>query len=329
MSNEIRIFDEQLALKPDRYPWAVEFIYAMHDGHWTDKEFNFASDIQDFHVNLNDQEREVITRALSCISQIEVSVKTFWGKLGETLPHPSLIDLGYTLASQEVTHGLAYSRLLGALGIEDIFEKNLELPWIKGRVNYLKKYTKKVYKDKNKQFLYALTLFTLFIENVSLFSQFYIINWFNTHQNVLKATTQQTGYTNLEEQQHGIIGTKLINTIKEEYPELFDDELKDRIKHEAEEAFKAESVIVDWMLNGKVEEHLSPDILKDFIKNRINDSLTSIGIEKLFEVNEENLEKTLWFDESVLGNNSTDFFARRPVEYSKKSQSFDTDDLFE
>jgi ribonucleoside-diphosphate reductase beta chain len=36
----------------------------------------------------------------------------------------------------------------------------------------------------------------------------------------------------------------------------------------------------------------------------------------------------MWFDEDVLGNSATDFFFKRPVEYSKKDKSFDEDDLF-
>ena len=40
------------------------------------------------------------------------------------------------------------------------------------------------------------------------------------------------------------------------------------------------------------------------------------------------VEKTLWFDEEVLGNSSTDFFHSRPTEYSKANKSFDEDDLF-
>ena len=73
---------------------------------------------------------------------------------------------------------------------------------------------------------------------------------------------------------------------------------------------------------------MNPEVLKEFVKNRINDSLIEIGYRKAFEIDEFLIKQTLWFDEEVLGNTSTDFFARRPVEYSKKSQSFDTDDLF-
>jgi ribonucleoside-diphosphate reductase beta chain len=322
------IFDEQITRKPNRYPWTDEFMEAMHSGFWTDKEFSFKSDIHQFRTELTEQEQEIIVRTLSAIGQIEVAVKTFWAKLGENLPHPSLSDMGYVMANIEVIHNNAYERLLTVLDMEDIFEENMKLEWIQGRVKYLKKYTHRFYKDSKKQYLYALILFTLFVENVSLFSQFYIINWFARFKNVLKDTDQQVKYTRNEENIHGMIGIKIINTIREEMPELFDDELKERILDEANQAYKAEAKIVDWMVNGYKEDGLNANILKEFIRNRINDSLDQIGFGTPLEVDKLLLEKTLWFEEELHGNNMTDFFHSRPTEYSKKNQSFDEDDLF-
>jgi len=322
------IFEEQVSRKPNHYPWTEDFIEAMHNGFWTDKEFSFKSDVQQFKTELTDQEREIIIRTLSAIGQIEVAVKTFWSKLGDNLPHPSLQDLGFVMANVEVIHNNAYERLLSTLDLEDIFEENLKLEWIQGRVKYLKKYTHKFYKDSKKQYLYALILFTLFVENVSLFSQFYVINWFARHKNVLKDTDQQVKYTRNEENIHALIGVKIINTIREEHPELFDEDLEQKILSEAMEAFKSESKIIDWMVNGINETGLSAPILKEFIKRRINESLTQISFPPVFEVDESLVSSTMWFDEELLGNNMTDFFHSRPVEYSKKSQSFSEDDIF-
>ena len=324
----MNIFEEQISRKPNKYPWTEQFIEAMHNGFWTDKEFNFKSDVQQFKVELSDQEREIIVRTLSAIGQIEVAVKTFWAKLGDNLPHPALQDLGYVMANIEVIHNNAYERLLSILELEDIFEENLKLEWIQGRVKYLKKYTHKFYKDSKKQYLYALILFTLFVENVSLFSQFYIINHFARFKNVMKDTDQQVKYTRNEENIHALVGIKIINTIREELPELFDKELEDRISSEAQEAFKSESKIVDWMVNGIDEPGLSSNILKEFIKNRINESLNQIGFSKVFEIDDTLLASTTWFDEELLGNNMTDFFHSRPTEYSKKNQCFDESELF-
>ena len=322
------IFEEQISRKPNKYPWTEQFIDVMHQGFWTDKEFSFKTDFHQFKTVLNDKQREIIVRTLSAIGQIEVAVKTFWAKLGENLPHPSLSDLGFVMANVEVIHNNAYERLLRELDMEDVFEQNLKLEWIQGRVKYLKKYTHRFYKDSKKQYLYALILFTLFVENVSLFSQFYVINWFAKNKNVLKDTDQQVRYTRNEEAIHAMVGMKIIHTIREEYPELFDQELQDRIAHEAEQAFIAESKIIDWMLNGIQEDGLSAAVLKEFIKNRINESLSDIGFQKVFEIDNDLLDETFWFEEQVLAPNMTDFFHSKSVEYSKKGQCFDEDELF-
>ena len=322
------IFDEQITRKPDHYPWTQDFIEAMHNGFWTVREFNFQSDIQDFRVSLTDQEQSIITRALSTIGQLEISVKKFWAKMGDNLPHPSIIDMGYVMANVEVVHGDAYERLLEVLGIEDSFEEILKLDMIKGRVNYLRKHLHKFHSDNKKQFIYSLILFTLFVENIALFSQFYTIGFFSRYKNVLKDTNKQVEYTSREENLHAMIGIKLINTIKEEYPEIFDEELETKIMYEATEAVKYECQIVEWIVNGYDHDKLNSTLLKEFIKNRMNESLIQIGYNGVFDVDHELLSKTTWFDEQVLGNNMTDFFHSRPVEYSKKSQSFSEADLF-
>lgn len=311
------IFDEQISRKPDNYPWAKDFIRAIHAGFWTDEEFSFSSDIQDFKVALTDEEREIVVRTLSAIAQIEVAVKTFWTKLGDNLPHPSLSDLGVVLGGSEVVHSNAYLRLLEVLGIEDVFLENLQLECIKGRVNYLKKYTHRFYKDSKKQYIYALILFTLFVENVSLFSQFYIMLWFGRYKNVLKDTTQQITYTKNEELLHSKVGIKLINTIRKEHPELFDKDLEDKIIHEAHEAYKAECKIVDWMLSGYVGQRISPDVLKGFIQSRINGSLKEIGYDQPFQIKEEIERDFEWMNEEILANNATDFFHQRPTDYQR------------
>jgi len=322
------IFNEQISRKPNKYPWTDKFIQAMHDGFWTDKEFNFSSDIQDFKVNLSEKEKEIIIRTLSAIGQIEIAVKTFWAKLGENLPHPSLSDLGYVMANVEVVHNNAYERLISVLGLENVFEENLKLDWIQGRVKYLRKYTHRFYKDSKKQYLYALILFTLFVENVSLFSQFYIVNWFARYKNVLKDTDQQVKYTRNEENIHALVGIKIVNTIREEYPELFDEELTNKIVSEAKEAFESESEIIDWMVNGIQEEGLNASTLKEFVKNRINDSLEQIGFPQVFEIDKDIISTTIWFQEELLGNNMTDFFHSKDTGYAKNNQCFDESELF-
>ena len=323
------LFEEQISRKPNHYPWTQEFIDAIWAGFWTPNEFDFKADYAQFHTELTDEEREMVVRCLSAIGQIEIAVKTFWANLGKNLPHPSMSDLGFAMANSEVIHNLAYEKLLDRLRLQDVFEENLKLPVVAGRVNYLRKYLSKVYtEDERKQYIYSIILFTLFVENVSLFSQFYIIMWLNRYKNVLKDTAQQVQYTRNEELLHANVGIKIINTLRVEYPELFDDELEARILEETRNAYECESAIIDWMVGSYSEKGLDSETLKNYVANRLNKSLEDIGYHSILQVNEDMLENTYWMDEETLGNNMTDYFHKKPVEYSKNNRSWNDESLF-
>lgn len=322
------LFDEQIARKPNNYPWTQEFIDRIWAGFWTPNEFDFKADYGQFKTELTDQERQIIVRTLSAIGQIEIAVKRFWAQLGTTFKHPSMSDLGYWMAATEVTHNLAYEKLLETLRLGDVFEENLKEPVVRNRVEYLRKYLGRVYTDDKKQFVYAIILFTLFVENVSLFSQFYVVLWFNRFRNVLKDTAQQVQYTRNEEMLHAQVGIKLIQTLRHEYPELFDQELEDRILQESKVAYEAEKALITWIVGEFNEGSLSAEILHGFIEKRFNESLTSIGFSAPFVIAQSTLDAIRWMDEESYGNNIVDFFHKRPVDYAKKNRAYTTKDLF-
>ena len=69
-------------------------------------------------------------------------------------------------------------------------------------------------------------------------------------------------------------------------------------------------------------------VVNEFIKNRFNKSLESIGIEKAFDIDENLLSQTEWFDDEIIGTKHGDFFVKRSINYSKRTQSITSDDLF-
>ena len=320
------LFEEQIHRQPNYYPWTQTFIDKMWAGFWTPNEFNFKSDYANFKNDLTEEEKRMVVKTLSAIGQVEIAVKKYWAQLGDRFPHPSMSDLGYTMANSEVIHNMAYEKLLSSLSLKKAFAENLQEPTLQGRVNYLRKYLTPAYVDDRKQQIYALILFTLFVENVSLFSQFYIILHLNKYGNVLKDTAQQVQYTKNEEMLHAQVGIKLINTLRDEYPELFDDELISRIEQEVNAAVEAESAIIDWIVGDYDHENLNAAILKEFVKKRINESLEQINAGFSLPTDPDLLEQTEWFDEILLAPAMTDFFHGKPIEYSKNNKSYD--DLF-
>src|SRR5699024_9979374 len=171
------------------------------------------------------------------ISQVEVAVKTFWGDLYHRLPKPEVGAVGSTFAESEVRHHDAYSHLLEILGLNGEFEKIEEIPALIQRVEYLKDSAALARTGSDKDYALSILLFSLFIEHVSLFSQFLIIMSFNKYRNIFKGISNVIEATSKEEQIHGLFGIELINIIREEKPEWFDDKTQQTVEDACLQAY--------------------------------------------------------------------------------------------
>jgi ribonucleoside-diphosphate reductase beta chain len=68
--------------------------------------------------------------------------------------------------------------------------------------------------------------------------------------------------------------------------------------------------------------------VKEFIKNRLNNSLIAIGMKPVFAIDEALVEETEWFDAEVIATKHVDFFQKRSINYNKRSSSVTSADLF-
>jgi len=322
------IFSKRLNLKPYEYPELVEYVDAIRHSYWVHTEFNFTSDIQDFKVHLSESERTAVQRAMLAISQIEIAVKTFWGDIYKRMPKPEIGNVGATFAESEVRHADAYSNLIQVLGLNKEFESLLHVPAIRKRIKYLEKSIIHSKSVENRDYFESVVLFSMFVENVSLFSQFLVIMSFNKHKNMLKGMSNAVEATSKEENIHAEFGFDLVNLIKKENPSWWTPELVDDLIEATLEAFSAESDIVDWIFEEGDLDFLTKSQTIEFIKHRFNVSLNSIGIENIFHVDTKSLETTEWFDDEILTTKHTDFFNKRSINYSKKSKSITSNDLF-
>ena len=322
------IFEKRINLKPYEYPHLYEYVPAIRHSYWIHSEFNFTSDIQDFKIQLTDSERSAIKNTMLAISQIEVAVKSFWGDIYHRIPKPEIGSVGSTFAESEVRHADAYSHLLEILGLNSEFKELKKKPAIMKRVRYLETALKNSKSDDNREYAESILLFSLFIEHVSLFSQFLIIMAFNKHKNMLKGISNVVEATSKEEQIHGDFGIDLIKILQKENPDWFTKNYHESIQQMCKDAFEAESEVVDWIFEKGELDFLPKAVVNEFLKNRFNNSLESIGIEKVFDVDQDLVSETEWFDDEIIGTKHGDFFVKRSINYSKKTQSITSDDLF-
>lgn len=322
------IFKPRKNLKPYEYPELEKYKEAIQHSYWLHTEYNYTSDIQDYKVNVKAHERTAIKNSMLAIAQIEVDVKEFWGDLYKRLPKPELANVGHTFAESEVRHSDAYAHLLELLGLNNEFEKIDEIPALRNRINYLRKHNEYARTGNDRDYAIAILLFSAFVEHISLFSQFLIIMSFNKYSNLFSGISNAIEATSKEEQLHGEFGVELINTIREEKPKWFDDSMANDIYDLVKEAYKSEHEVLDWIFEDGELEFMPRYTVEEFIKNRLNNSLEAIGLERIFNVDEKEVEKTDWFDDEVVATKHVDFFEKRSVNYTKRSRSITADDLF-
>lgn len=322
------LFKKRVYLKPYEYPELYEYVSAIRHSYWIHTEFNFVGDVQNFKVNVNEVERNAIKNAMLAIAQVEVAVKTFWGDIYKKIPKPEVGAVGSTFAESEVRHTDAYSHLLEILGLNEAFHSINEIPALMKRVQYLDRSIANARSEDNRDYSQSVLLFALFIEHVSLFSQFLVIMSFNKHKNLFKGISNAVEATSKEEQIHGLFGIDLINIIKQEHPEWFDETFTNQVLTLCKEAFESEQQVVDWIFEKGELEFLSKAVVIEFIKDRFNRSLESIGLQKLFDTDDGLLKESDWFYDEVIATKHGDFFNKKSINYNKKSKSITSDDLF-
>lgn len=313
------ILQKQVEFKPFHYPQLLQHRESIKGTPWHAKEYDYAKDVQDYKVHLNNKEKTASKRTMLAVAQVEsASVKHFWGKVHDILPRPEVAMVGYTFAENEVVHSESYSMLLDILGLNDEFEKVLKTDVIGGRVNYLEKYLRGSGDNVDEFNTLKIALFTLFVENVSLFGQFLILRAFKKHRNQLIAIDNVVQATMKDELVHASFGIDLLRILKQENPEWFNSDFYVKIQRACKKAYEAECKIVDWIFEKGDLEFITAYDVKEFLKRRFNLSLEEIGCPIVFEdLDEESYHRTKWMDIDILAYTNNDKFNNKSVNYSR------------
>lgn len=315
------IFDKRFSYKPFEYPEVMQFVDNMNSSFWVHSEVDFTADIQDFKSNLTPLEQKIVKRSLLGIAQVEIGVKLFWGDLYKHFPKPEFNNLGATFAECEVRHGEAYARLLEVMGYNEEFKNLPDIPVFKEKLNLI---DQSLYADKD--IISKLLFFTIVIENSSLFSQFANILSFTRFKGYLKNTSNIIAWTSVDEQTHADAGVYILNKLDEEG--LISDQIKTRMREEIKEYLKYEADLLDWIYEDGELDFFSKQDMLNFMKHRVDESLSKIGFEKIFNISSEEYKPMQWFDEEIFANELDDFFAKRPTAYTKHDKSITAGDLF-
>jgi ribonucleoside-diphosphate reductase beta chain len=301
--------------KPFEYPQAFEYYKNQHRSHWLADEVPLASDLNDWRLNLNESEKNLIGNILKSFAQTEVHVNDYWSsKISQWFPKPEIVAMASSFGAFEAIHAEAYARLNDELGLDN-FQAFMEDEASRNKIERLLETPSETIEEK----ALALAIFSAFTEGVNLFSSFAILMSFQL-RNMLKGTGQIVEWSVRDESLHSTAGCWLFRTLMRESPELDTVEMRNNVIEACNLSVKLEFDFIDKAFEMGEIEGLNKDQLKNFIKARANDKMKELGYNPVYnDIDPALLKQMEWFGHLTSGKTHQDFFANRVTDYSKST----------
>lgn len=322
------LLEKREAYMPFEYPAFIKFADAIQDTSWTHRELDFIRDVQDYKVKLTDLERFIIQQVMVSFVQTELIVgDDFYLMAMKHIPKPEWEEVCVVIAENEKRHTRAYARLNEVLGIDN-FDEFLKDEVVMERFDAL--IGANELKNDHvplEKFMEKLAIFSAFTEGVALFSQFAIMLSFS-QRNLLNDLGNVIAWSQRDETTHMKTGIYLLNLLFLENPHITRESMFPIIKKAADLTLEIETKLVKKIFSQGDLVNLTLEQLINYMKYRINHVMELMGFDSLHEVDDVLLEQMSWFTDESVALEQTDFFAGRPVEYTKDQTDYSADSLF-
>jgi len=314
-----------------KYNFLNHYCDKMYKSFWTPGAYKSLIEEQDapfYHNIMNEIDKTAVKRCLLSIATVEDKVKSFWMSLHKDIPQTVISDIGGLFGAQEVIHRQVYTHLLDVLKIDtNNIEEYKEL---QNKIKYLTKYLSTDKRAVGKRgILKRLVLFTALTERISLFTSFYILSSWSKNKKgldtiaaVQKSTAQEELYM------HYNFGLDLVNIIREEEHNLWNDYVEELITKSVKQAYKAEKELIDWFFEKGVPEHLTKKEVINFLNYNFKELCKDFKLELNYEIDQELFEnKNNWFMIKLSSSNG-DFFMNEKGGYSNQEEFIENTENF-
>lgn len=321
------IFEESKYLDP-KYSSLDGYVLRAFKGFWTPARYErgMKEDAKVVNRKMSFIDRSFVKKNILCVAMIEDKVKSYWPTVGLKFPQTIISDVGCMFGMVETVHRRSYHSLNTEMGV-DPSEAN-EHPVLRDRLDYLTKHSQDIKGiTGRKKVLKDLILFTSLVEKGALFSYFYNLMSYANANKGLETIYALQKTTSCEEEEHFSFGIELINFVKKDYPELWDEELIELIKKDIDKAFQVELRIVDWLIEDGCPDHISREEMVNFVKHNFSTITKALNLDMEFDVDMDMyFDKSFWM-EVAQNSREPDFFAKQVGDYSFEEEEVDIDEF--
>lgn len=315
------------AYKPFDYPEAFNYYMKQANHHWVPSEVSLAFDIDQWKSNrLTDSEKYILTQVQLFLANADTDIASIYtSKYLPNLPLPELQMMLTTFASMEAIHQHSYSYTIDELGMpESSYSAFLAIDSMREKHEWIQQTTVLHDLTERQRFLHSIAIGSLMGEGVQLFSAFVIILSF-MRRGLMNGLGTLTKYIMQDEDLHTEGMTYVFNTIVQEHPEDWTQDLQRHVYQAAFDAIRLEDHFIDLVFQlGEVQD-LTADGVKQYVRFLVNQRLQSVGLDS---ITSDSTNPFGWMLDYLHQNEHANFFEVRPTAYQKAATTGSWDDAW-
>ncbi|MCA9364324.1 MAG: ribonucleotide-diphosphate reductase subunit beta [Candidatus Moranbacteria bacterium] len=311
-----------MQLYPMKHTFAWDAYNVGNANHWLPTEINMQLDIEQWQspTVLSDDERQALKVVLGFFTTADsIAANNVVLALYKHITSPEcrmyLLRQGY----EEAIHTHAYQYIVESLGLDEgeIFNMYREVESIYNKDNMVLSLNEGIFDsnfktgtfENDQKFLENLIVFSIILEGIFFYSSFAVMFGFQ-RQNKMTGSAEQIQYIMRDESQHLNFGINMINTIKQEQPELWTPEFQQHILDLVRRATVLEYTFAQEVFPKGIFG-MNAANFKQYIENIADRRLQTIGLPTQYNVP----NPFPWMSEAVDLSKEKNFFETRVTEY--------------
>ena len=310
-----------LTLRPMKYPAFYEMYRSAIKNTWTVDEVDFSSDVGDLKGKLSPAERHLINRLVAFFATGDSIVSN--NLVLNLYKHINAPEARMYLSRQlyeEALHVQFYLTLLDTYLENDderaaAFDAIDKIPSISKKAQFCFKWIDSIHSldkletaDDRRQFLLNVICFAACIEGLFFFAAFAYVYYLRS-RGLLHGLASGTNWVFRDESCHMQFAFEVINTVRQEEPSLFDDNLNRQIMQMLDDAVECEMVFAQDVLESGVAG-LSMADMREYLQYIADQRLVTLGINPIY-----GSKNPFSFMELQDVQELTNFFERRVAAY--------------
>ena len=282
-----------LTLRPMQYPVFYEMYQDAIKNTWTVDEIDFSDDVVDLDRNLLPAERHLINRLVAFFATGDsIVANNLVLNLYQHINSPEARMYLSRQLYEEALHVQFYLTLLDTYIPDhderaEAFSEIENIPSIRSKAEFCFKWmssmddlTEIQTREERKQFLLNLICFAACIEGLFFFAAFAYV-YFLRSKGLLNGLAAGTNWVFRDESCHMNFAFEVVKTIREEEPELFDEDLSNRIIEMLEDAIEVESQFAEDVLSGGVAGMSTTDT-RTYLEFVADQRLAQLGLPRRY-----------------------------------------------